>query len=116
MSTLSHHTAALLVAAGAVLVAAATAHAQAARTPETDQTVAASKGMQLFVNNFAGEVVVRAWPQEQVRVQARHSGRVRVNVRTVDNAIRVGSTGSTGTSSVDYDIRVPAWMPVRVNG
>jgi DUF4097 and DUF4098 domain-containing protein YvlB len=116
MSTLSHHTAALLVAAGAVLVAAATAQAQAARTPETDQTVAASKGMQLFVNNFAGEVVVRAWPQEQVRVQARHSGRVRVNVRTVDNAIRVSSTGSTGTSSVDYDIRVPAWMPVRVNG
>lgn len=87
-----------------------------ARPPETDQTLPAARGTQLLVNNFAGEVVVHAWERDQVRVQARHSGHVRVNVRQADNAIRVGSSSSSGVPSVDYDIRVPPWMPVRISG
>lgn len=87
-----------------------------ARKPETDQTVAVTRGAQLFVNNFAGEVVVHAWDRDQVRVVGRHASRVKVNVRQMDNAVRVSSGSSSGTTSVDYDISIPAWMPVRVTG
>ena len=114
MKAIVHCLAAIFIAAAPI--AATTAHAQGAQKPDTDQTVPVNRGTQLFVNNFAGEVVVRAWPQDQVRVQARHSSRVRVNVRTAENAVRVNSSSSAGTPSVDYEIRVPAWMPVRVNG
>lgn len=88
----------------------------AASQPDTDQTLPAARGTQLFVNNFAGEVIVRAWERDQVRVQAEHSSRTRVNVRQADHAIRINASSSAGTPSVDYEIRVPAWMAVRVNG
>lgn len=115
MNALIRHFA-MAVLAAAVAGAAPVLAQPATRQPDTDQTVAATRGTQLFVNNFAGEVVVHAWDRDQVRVQARHSSHVRVAVRQAENAIRVSSSSSSGTQSVDYDIRVPAWMPVRVSG
>lgn len=87
-----------------------------ARKADSDQTVPATRGMQLVINNFAGEVVVRGWARDEVRVLARHLSRVQVNVRAGENAIRITSSSSSGTPSVDYEISAPAWMPVRVNG
>ena len=107
------------VAAAALLAAAfpAPALAQAPRrAPSTDNTVQVARGTQLFVNNFAGEVVVHAWDRDQVRVLAHHNSRVRVNLREGQNSLRISSSSSSGTTSVDYDIAVPAWMPVRVSG
>jgi DUF4097 and DUF4098 domain-containing protein YvlB len=109
--------AAALVATGAFLTPAGVASAQPARRlADTDQTVPAARGSQLFVNNFAGEVIVQAWDRDQVRVQARHASRVKINIRQADNAVRLSSSSPGGTTSVDYDIRVPVWMPVRVSG
>lgn len=113
---LCYATAALLGASLTIAPDAAPPAQSSTRRGDTDQTIPVTKGTQLFVNNFAGEVVVRAWEQDQVRIQARHSGHVRVNVRPGDNTIRVSSSSSSGTPSVDYDIRVPVWMPVRVSG
>jgi DUF4097 and DUF4098 domain-containing protein YvlB len=108
---------AALFATALILGPAAPARAQASsRTPDTDQTVPVTKGTQLFINNFAGEVVVQAWQQDQVRVRAHHSSRDRVNIRTAENAVRISSASTSGSPSVDYDIRVPAWMPVRISG
>jgi DUF4097 and DUF4098 domain-containing protein YvlB len=115
MTAIFKYAAAALMSAGMIQGSAAFSQ-PAPRAADTDQTVPATRGTQLFVSNFAGEVVVHAWDRDQVRVQARHSGRVRVNIRPADNALRVSSSSSSGTPSVDYDIRVPAWMPVRVNG
>ena len=88
----------------------------APRRADTDQTVPVTRGTQLFVNNFAGEVVVQAWQQDQVRVEARHSSGVRVNIRPSENAVRVNSSSASGPPSVDYAIHVPAWMAVRISG
>jgi DUF4097 and DUF4098 domain-containing protein YvlB len=72
--------------------------------------------MQLVINSFAGEVIVRGWARDEVRVLARHLSRVKVDVRAGENAIRITSGSSSGTPSVDYEISAPVWMPVRVNG
>jgi hypothetical protein len=86
------------------------------RPPQTDETVPASKGARLVVENFAGEVVIRAWDRDQVRVQARHSERTQVRVRSSEAGIAVSSTGRAAPQSVDYEINAPAWMPLKVVG
>jgi DUF4097 and DUF4098 domain-containing protein YvlB len=112
-----------VILASAVLLAALSASAALAqgapssRPPQTDQTVAVTQGARLSIDNFAGEVVIRGWDRDSVRVQARHASRTRVTVRTTASGVVVAASGSQGPAgSVDYDINVPAWMPVKVDG
>jgi len=87
------------------------------RAPQTDQTVAAARGAKLAVENFAGEVVIRGWDRDTVRVQARHASRTRVAIRTNASGLVVSAAGSQGPPGpVDYEINVPVWMPVKIDG
>ena len=86
-------------------------------SPRTDQTVDVVKGTRLVVSNNAGEVVVRSWDRDQVRVQATHAERVSVDVATADNTMRVRARTARGPSSlIDYTITVPRWMAVNLSG
>ena len=86
------------------------------RAPQTDQTVPVTRGTRLAIDNFAGEVIIRTWEKDSLRVQAHHSPRVRINVKTTTNSVAISSAGSAGPPTVDYTITVPGWMPVRVDG
>lgn len=96
-----------------LLAAAFVAQAPQAPAPNFDQTVNAARGTRLTVSNETGEVVMRTWERDAVRVTARHMSRARPTVRTGEGVI---SIGSGGTGAVDFDITVPAWMPVKVSG
>ena len=85
------------------------------RPPETDQSVPVARGARLTVNNFAGEVVIKTWDRDQLRVQARHTARAKVNIRQTATVVAI-SADTHGTASVDYEITAPAWMPVKVEG
>lgn len=99
------------------LAAAPAAQQRAPRAPETDQTVPVSRGARLTVDNLAGEVVVRTWDKDSLRVQARHTSRARVNIRTSAAAVRISASAPNGPSgSVDYEITAPAWMPMKIEG
>jgi DUF4097 and DUF4098 domain-containing protein YvlB len=85
--------------------------------PKADQTVPVTKGMRLAVNNFAGSITVRPWDKEAVRVEAEHSTRDRVSVRTTEAVLRVSASSEHGPSrSVDFTLTVPRWLPVSLNG
>jgi DUF4097 and DUF4098 domain-containing protein YvlB len=86
------------------------------RSPDTDQTVNAARGSRLSVNNFAGEVIVRTWEKDAVRVVAWHSARAKVAIRNTESGVVVSTTSSTGVASVDMEITSPVWMPVKVEG
>ena len=92
-----------------------------ADAPRSDQTVDVPKGTRLLLNNQAGEVTVRSWDRDQVRVQASHSPREQVEARIEEQALRVrarpvsGSRGG-GRGLVDYTLTVPRWMPVSLTG
>jgi DUF4097 and DUF4098 domain-containing protein YvlB len=105
---------------GSVMLGASSAEAQAerrpARPPATDQTVPVQKGQRLQVQNFAGEVLVKAWNKDELRVVADHDSRAKVTVRTAGVEINVSASRSGAPGSVDYVISVPAWLPVRVSG
>ena len=85
--------------------------------PQTDETVAVQRGARLAINNFAGEVIVRTWEKDAVRVVARHQSRTRVQIRPGSSRVSISADGTRGPAgSVDYEITAPAWMPVRVEG
>jgi hypothetical protein len=85
--------------------------------PQTDRTVAVSRGTRLTLDNFAGEVTVHAWARDAVRVQARHGSRTTVMIRPGPSSLAIGAEAANGPSgSVDYDISVPAWLPLRIDG
>jgi DUF4097 and DUF4098 domain-containing protein YvlB len=85
--------------------------------PQTDETVAVQRGGRLAVNNFAGEVIIRTWDKDAVRVVARHQARTAVRIRPGSAGVSISASGTHGPQgSVDYEITAPAWMPVRVEG
>src|SRR3954469_22453750 len=86
------------------------------REPQTDETIAVTRGSRLLVDNFAGEVVIKVWDRDQLRVQARHAARVKVAVRSTGASVSVRSDSSGPPASVDYEITAPSWMPIRVEG
>ena len=88
--------------------------------PGSEKTVDVAKGTRLVLSNQAGEVVVRSWDQDRVRIQASHGQRETISAETTDNTLRIrtqrtgGSRGPGGL--VDYQITVPRWMPVNLTG
>jgi DUF4097 and DUF4098 domain-containing protein YvlB len=83
----------------------------------TDQTVDVPKGAKLSVNNFAGDVNIKTWGRDAVRVEVNHSDRETVDIRLVDQTLSVRSRSNRGPSrSLDYTITVPTWMGISVNG
>ena len=94
---------------------ATSAQTRDTRPPQTDQTVTVARGARLTVDNFAGEVVIKTWDRDQLRVQARHTSRAKVNIRQTATVVTI-SADTHGTASVDYEISAPAWMPVKVEG
>jgi putative adhesin len=108
---------AVVIASSLGLAPADVCAQRAARAPETDQTVQVPRGSRLVIENFAGDVIVSGWDRDTLRVQARHPSRTRVNVRPIPTGFRVSASSDRGPQgSVDYDINVPNWMPVRVEG
>jgi len=100
-----------------VLAAAPVVQDRPPRAPATDQTVPVTRGTRLTVENQAGEVVVRTWEKDALRVQARHSSRARVNVRTTPSGVDLSASAQHGPPGpVDYEITAPVWMPMRIEG
>lgn len=98
-----------------IVVAALSTGAQGprAQAPDLDETVAVTRGARLTVENRAGEVIMRVWDRDAVRVTARQSARARASVRSADNMVWVSGRG---LGSIDYEITVPSWLPVKVTG
>jgi DUF4097 and DUF4098 domain-containing protein YvlB len=88
--------------------------------PGSEKTVDVTKGTRLVLSNQAGEVVVRSWDQDRVRIQASHGARETISAETTDNTLRIRTQRSAGSRGpgglVDYQITVPRWMPVNLTG
>ena len=78
---------------------------------ETDQTVNVQKGMRVDLQNFAGDVIVKTWDRDAVRVRARHSSRSKIDITPRDQVLRISHDGMY---SVDYELTVPAWIAIKI--
>ncbi len=83
----------------------------------TDQTVDVKKGVRLEVHTFTGDVNIKVWNRDAVRIEADHSDRQTVEIRPGEQSLVVRGQSRIGPmSSIDYTITVPAWMAVNVSG
>jgi DUF4097 and DUF4098 domain-containing protein YvlB len=84
----------------------------------TDQTVNVAKGTKLDVNNFAGDINIKVWDKDAVRVEVNHSDREAVDIKPGEQTLSVRSRSLRGgpPRSLDYVITVPKWMAISVSG
>jgi DUF4097 and DUF4098 domain-containing protein YvlB len=84
----------------------------------TDQTVPVAKGTKLDINNFAGDVIIKVWDKDAVRVEVNNSDRETVDIKQVEQSLRIRSRSTRGgpPRSLDYTISVPSWMAISVAG
>ena len=106
----------MLIATTLLAGALAFPQAREARPPETDQTVSVTRGARLTIDNFAGEVIIKTWDRDQLRVQARHPSRTKVDIKSGPTTVAVLSHSSGAPGSVDYEITAPTWMPMKIEG
>lgn len=103
--------------AGALLSAAPL---QQQQTFDTDTTVSVSAGTRLKLENVGGEVIIKAWDRNQVRIQASHSSRTAVGISLSEASLRLTPQGSRGIARmggvVDYTLTVPAAMSIEIGG
>src|SRR5207245_9164144 len=86
-------------------------------TQQTDTTVPVRAGMRLDVENFGGEIVVRAWNQNSVRVQATHSSRDRIDVSAERTTVNGRAESRRGLAQmVGYQITTTTWMQPHLHG
>lgn len=90
--------------------------ASLALAQDTDTTFAVRQGQRLEVSDFGGEVIIKVWRQNSVRVRARHSSRERVLISTDGATVSINGSSRHGPAMVDYQILAPAWMPLSVSG
>jgi len=83
--------------------------------PQADTTFAVERSQRLEVNAHAGEIVVRAWNRNAVRVRAELRSGARLAVDRSSAAVSVHTRGERGEQA-DYEITVPAWMGVNLHG
>ena len=82
-----------------------------------DTTVSVERGQRLEVNSFGGDITVKVWARNAVRVQADPSSRTEISVTTSGSTVSVRTQGRRGpASSVDLDLTVPAWMALDLSG
>jgi DUF4097 and DUF4098 domain-containing protein YvlB len=84
----------------------------------TDQTVQVQKGTKLDVSNYAGDVNIKTWDKDAVRVEANHSDREIVDVKQGEQTLTIRSRSARGgpPRSIDYTISVPSWMAISISG
>src|SRR5262245_32873704 len=84
--------------------------------PGVDTTLAIKRGTRLEVDNFAGDIQVRTWAKDALRIEANHSHRTRVDIDQEGRLIRLTAVGRMVPGMVDYRLTVPPWMPLDLHG
>jgi hypothetical protein len=86
-------------------------------TQQIDSTVPVERGQRLEVDLFAGDVDVKTWSKNAVRVVADPEGRGRVEIERSATSLSVRTTGRRGPPpTTDIAITVPAWMALDISG
>jgi putative adhesin len=100
-----------------VLLTLVTGALALAAAQQVDTTVNVGRGQRLDVNAFGGEVTVRAWNRNAVRVEATTSGRDQVEVSVSATAVSVRTQGRHGPpSEIDLRISAPPWIALSLAG
>jgi DUF4097 and DUF4098 domain-containing protein YvlB len=101
-----------------VLFALASAAFAALTLPQQiDSTVPVERGQRLELDLYAGDVDVKTWSRNAVRIVADADGRGRVEIERSATTLSIRSSGRRGPPpSTDVELTVPAWLPLDLSG
>ena len=99
-----------------LFVLVAVARLAVAPAQDTDTTFAVRQGQRLELSDFGGQVTIKAWRQSSIRVKASHSSHDRISVSAEGSTVSISASSRHGPANVDYELLVPAWMPLSVSG
>jgi DUF4097 and DUF4098 domain-containing protein YvlB len=100
-----------------VLLALVTGTLTLAAAQQVDTTLNVGRGQRLDVNAYGGEITVRAWNRNAVRVEASTSDRDRVELSSSATVVSVRTQGRRGPpSEIELRISAPPWMAVSLSG
>jgi hypothetical protein len=89
----------------------------ATATPSTDTTFAVAAGTRLSLENYMGSVTIGVWPRNDVRVRAGHRRSAAIVIERSPGRLELTASGHWGVpGEVDWDVTIPAWMAVNVEG
>lgn len=84
---------------------------------QIDSTVPVERGQRLEVNVHGGEISVRTWARNAVRVEAEPGNRTRVEITRSGSTLDVRTEGRRGPPELmELTITVPDWMPLDLAG
>lgn len=84
---------------------------------QIDSTVPVERGQRLEVSAHAGDITVKTWNRNAVRVQAEPGGRTTVEINRTATWVTVKTHGHRGPPTlVDLQITAPAWMALALSG
>ena len=84
---------------------------------ETDTTFNVPANARLELDNFSGEIAVRTWTRNAVRIEADHGSRVRIDIDVSGSTVSIRAHDRRGMpTTVDYQLTVPAAMGLELSG
>lgn len=84
---------------------------------QIDSTVPVERGQRLELDLYAGDVDVKTWSRNAVRVVAEADGRGRVEIERSATTLSIRTSGRRGPPpSTDVQLTVPAWMALDLSG
>ena len=84
---------------------------------QTDTTLTVRRGDRLDVYDLTGSVTVRVWDRPTARVVASHSPDDRITITRAGALVSIASSNTLGPQGeIRYEISVPAWLPITVQG
>lgn len=83
---------------------------------QTDTVLSVDPNSRLVIELARGDVVVRTWSRDEMRVVGNHSRSTSVEVRRSGSTVRLEAETWAGMATVDYELTVPSTMDVDIKG
>jgi DUF4097 and DUF4098 domain-containing protein YvlB len=82
---------------------------------QTDTTFSVDARGRLDVENRNGDVRVRSWDRNEVRIRARHGARTEIDIESRGSVVSVEMEGASRNAATHYDITVPRAFGITVD-
>ena len=100
-----------------MLLALVTTTLALAATQQVDTTLTVGRSQRLDVNAYGGEITVRAWNRNAVRVEANTPNQDRVEVSSSATSVSVRTQGRHGPpEEIRLLISAPSWISLSLSG
>ena len=83
---------------------------------QADTTFAVGAEDRLFIDHHAGSIQVAVWDRDAVRIITDEDEHTAIKIERSGDEVRISRRGRHANHGTDYEITVPAWLPLAFSG